>query len=211
MPVWPTSFAGTPATVECAGTGFSTTDPAAIFERHADLDIAEDLGAGADQHAVADLGMAVAGLLAGAAERHVLQDRDIVLDHRRLADDEAGGVVEEDAAAHRHRRIDVGLEDLRRAALQVEREVAPPRVPQPVRQAVGLDGVEALEVEQRLDVALAGRIAVVDRGDVATDDLAEFLIGGQRIVEGAADDVGAHDVESRRWATRFTTASSRRR
>ena len=47
----------------------------------ADLDIAEDLGARADQHATADLGMAVARLLAGAAQRHALHDRDIVLDH----------------------------------------------------------------------------------------------------------------------------------
>ena len=110
----------------CGGTGCSTTEPAATFEQRADLDIAEDLGAGADQHAVADLRMAVAALLAGAAERHVLEDRDVVLDHRGLADDEAGGMVEEDAAAHRHGRIDVGLEDLRRAALQIEREVAAP-------------------------------------------------------------------------------------
>ena len=65
----------------------------------ADLDIAENLRARADQHAVADLRMAVAGLLAGAAQRHALQDRDVVLDHRRLADDEAGRVVEEDALA----------------------------------------------------------------------------------------------------------------
>src|SRR5678815_4820752 len=41
----------------------------------ADLDIAEDLGAGADQHAVADLRMAVLVLLAGAAERDAMQDR----------------------------------------------------------------------------------------------------------------------------------------
>ena len=45
-----------------------------------DLDIAEDLGARADQHAVADLRMPVAALLAGAAERHVLQHRHVVLD-----------------------------------------------------------------------------------------------------------------------------------
>ena len=70
-------------------------DPGAM----ADLDVAEDFRARADQHAVADLGMAVAGLLAGAAERHALQDRDVVLDHRRLADHEAGRVVEEDALA----------------------------------------------------------------------------------------------------------------
>ena len=39
-----------------------------------------NLGAGADEDAVTDLGMAVALLLAGAAEGDVLQDRDIVLD-----------------------------------------------------------------------------------------------------------------------------------
>ena len=44
----------------------------------ADLDVAEDLRARADQHAAADLRMAVAVVLAGAAERHVVQDRDIV-------------------------------------------------------------------------------------------------------------------------------------
>ena len=38
--------------------------------------------------------MPVAGLLAGAAERHALQDRDVVLDHRRLADHETGRVIE---------------------------------------------------------------------------------------------------------------------
>ena len=70
--------------------------------------------------------MAIAALLAGAAEGHILQDRDIVLDHRRLPDDKAGGVIEEDALAERRRRIDVGLEDLGGAALQVEREIDAP-------------------------------------------------------------------------------------
>ena len=65
----------------------------------ADFDVAENLGASADQHAVADLGVAIARILAGAAERHVLQHRDVVLDDGRRADDEAGGVIEEDALA----------------------------------------------------------------------------------------------------------------
>ena len=86
----------------------------------ADLDIAENFRAGADQHAAADLRMAIPVLLAGAAERHALQDRDVVVDHRGLADHEAGGVIEEDAAADRGGGIDVGLEHRRRAALQIE-------------------------------------------------------------------------------------------
>ena len=126
QPAVPTTCAGTPATVVLRGTGWSTTEPAATRAHCADLDVAEDLGAGADQHALPDLGVAVAALLAGAAERHVLQDRDVVLDHRRRADDEAGRVVEEDAAADPRRRVDVGLEHLRGPALEVEREILPP-------------------------------------------------------------------------------------
>ena len=76
----------------------------------ADLDVAEDLGAGADQHAAADLRVTVTAGLAGAAERHTVQDRHIVLDDGRLADHQAGGVVEEDALADARGRIDVGLE-----------------------------------------------------------------------------------------------------
>src|SRR5215510_15219022 len=75
-----------------------------------DLDIAEYLGARSDQYATSNLGMAVARLLAGAAKRHLLQDRDVILDHSGLTHDEPGGMVKEDAAPDWHGRIDVGLE-----------------------------------------------------------------------------------------------------
>ena len=69
-----------------------------------DLDIAENFRARADHHAVADLRMAVPVFLAGAAERHAMQDRDVVFDDGGLADDESGGVIEENAAADFARR-----------------------------------------------------------------------------------------------------------
>ena len=65
----------------------------------ADLDIAENLRARPNQHAAADLRMAVPVFLAGATQRDTMQDRDVVLDHRGLADHEAGAVVEEDTPA----------------------------------------------------------------------------------------------------------------
>src|SRR5260370_38470574 len=65
----------------------------------ADLDIAENFRAGPDQYAVADLGMAILVLLAGAAQRDAVQDRDIVFDHSGLAGHEAGGVITEKATA----------------------------------------------------------------------------------------------------------------
>src|SRR5258708_31841880 len=76
----------------------------------ADLDIAEDLGARSDQYTAADLRVAVAGLLAGAAERHSMQHRDVVLDHGRLAHHETRGVVEENAAPDARGRVYIALE-----------------------------------------------------------------------------------------------------
>ena len=148
QPASPTILAGTPATVTLCGTGFDHHGAGGDARAMTDLDIAENFRARPDQHAVADLGMAVLVLLAGAAERDAVQDRDVVLDHGGLAADEAGGVIEEDAAADLGRRIDVGLEHRRRAALQIIGEILAALLIEPVRQAMGLQGMEALEVEQ---------------------------------------------------------------
>jgi hypothetical protein len=51
-----------------------------------------------------------------------LQDRHVVLHQGGRADEEAGG-IEEDAAAEARGRVDIGLEHLGRAALQVEGEI----------------------------------------------------------------------------------------
>src|SRR6478672_11748528 len=104
--------------MEHHGTG---CDPRAVTH----LDIPEDFGSGADEHAVADLGMTVAALLAGAAERHVLEHRHVVLDHSGRADNETCCVVEEDAATDPGCRMNIGLEHFRRPALEVKREILP--------------------------------------------------------------------------------------
>ncbi len=153
--------------------------------------------------------MAVARLLAGAAESHALKDRDIILDHRRLADDEAGGMVEEHALAHAHGRVDVGLEDLRRPALQVKREIAAPPAEQPVGDTMRLDRVVALEEQHRLDEPVGGRVAVDHRGGVGAHGLGDGGGGLQRLGEGVMDDVRRTSEVARRAATRRATASSK--
>ena len=55
----------------------------------------------------------------------------------------------------------------------------PPTLPQPMREAVRLERVEALEVEHRLDEAVAGRVAVGDGEDVGAE-------GGSPIAGSAA-------------------------
>src|SRR5207248_8232245 len=84
-----------------------------------DFDVAEDLGAGADQDAAADFRVAITGLFAGSTERNLLQHRHVILDHCSLADDQSSGMIEEDPASDADSRVDVGLEDRRRAALQI--------------------------------------------------------------------------------------------
>ena len=56
-------------------------------------DIAQDFGACTDQHAVAYFRVAIAFVLASAAQGDRLQNGDIVADHGGLADDQPGGVV----------------------------------------------------------------------------------------------------------------------
>src|SRR5450759_1288528 len=111
----------------------------------ADLDIAENFRASPDQYAAADLGVAVLIFLAGPAQRDTVQDRDVVFDHSGLADDEAGGVIEEDTAADPGCGIDVGLEHRRRAALQIVGKILAAFLIEPVRQTMRLQGMEALE------------------------------------------------------------------
>ena len=155
--------------------GFEHDRAGSHLGTRADLDIAEDLGACADEHAAPDLGMTVAVFLARAAQRHTLENGDVVLDDGGRADDKTRGMVEEYALADARGRIDVGLEHRRRAALQVEREILPSLLPQPVRQPVGLDCVKPLEIEHRFHEAGAGRVAVIDGLDVDPEDI-EFVL-----------------------------------
>src|SRR5437667_7614194 len=73
------------------GTG---RDPRAM----ANLDIAEDFGAGPDHHAAANFWMTVLVLLAGAAERDAMQDGEDVVNKDGLAGYESRSVYDGDAA-----------------------------------------------------------------------------------------------------------------
>src|SRR3954454_24184216 len=133
--------------------------------------------------------MTVLVLLAGAAERDAMQDRNVILDHSRLAADETGGMVEEDAATDTRGGIDVGLEHRGGAALEIIRKVLAALQPQPVREAMGLDGVKALEVEQGIDEARGGGIAIVDGDEIGAEGIAEIGIVAQRLVIGLAHEI----------------------
>jgi len=156
----------------------------------ADLDVAQNLRAGADQHAVADLGVTVARLLARAAERNALQNRDIILDDTGLADDQRRRVVEEHALADSRRRVDVDAESGRGAALQQQRKIAPPRRQHRVGEPVRLQRVKTFEVEQRLHHPQARGVAVGDRDQVGAERDPDGGVAGDDIVVFLADQRG---------------------
>src|SRR5258706_15951220 len=155
----------------------------------ADLDIAENFRARPDQYAVADLRMAVLVLLAGAAKRDAVQDRDVVFDDSGLADDKSRGVVEENAAADFCGGIDIGLEYRRGPALQIICKILPAFLIEPVRQTVGLQRVETLEVKQRVDEARCRGIAVIYRHHVGAEGVTKIWIVAQGFVKGLANQV----------------------
>src|SRR5215831_14080879 len=137
-----------------------------------DLDIAKNLGARPDHDAVADLRVPVADLVAAAPERHVMQQGDVVIDHRGLADHKACGVIKKNAAADAGGGVNVALEYGRGAALQIIREILTRLGPQPMRQSMGLDRMEALEIQERLDEPAGGGVAIEGRNDVGAERFA---------------------------------------
>ena len=99
-------------------------------------------------------------------------------------------MVDEDALADARGRVDVDVEHRRGEALQIEREIPPPGPQQRMGQAIGLQGVEALEIEHRLDQPHARGIAIGDGHDVGAERLADRRIARDRIVEDLADQRG---------------------
>ena len=81
-------------------------------------DIAENLGPGTDQHAVANFRVAVAFILTRAAQSNGLQDRDIVADYSRLPNNHTRGVIQHDAVAQTRCRVNIDTKFRRHTILE---------------------------------------------------------------------------------------------
>src|SRR5262249_57262669 len=82
-------------------------DPAAV----ADLEGADDLGAGPDDHVVAQGRVALLAFQARPAESHALQQGDVRADLGGLADDDAHAVIDEEARAELRGGMDLDAPD----------------------------------------------------------------------------------------------------
>src|SRR6266568_8882147 len=151
------------------------------------LDIAEDLRASADQHAVANFRVPVARLLARAAEGHFLQDRDVILDQRSLAHDEPRGMIKKNSTSDAHGRIDIGLKHRRRAALEIISKILTPSAPEPKSQSMRLNRVKTLKVKHRFKKAVGRGVAINRRHDVGTECLANRRVSFKRVGVSSPD------------------------
>src|SRR6266498_351558 len=86
---------------------FNDDGAAANLGALTDRDRSEHHRADADSHIVLERWMALASLLAGAAERHALVQRDPIADLARLADHHTHAVVDEETPADRRAGMDL--------------------------------------------------------------------------------------------------------
>ena len=132
-----------------------------------DLHVPQDLRAGPDEDAFPHLRVPVPGLFPRPAQGHLVQHGNVVTDDGGFADDEARGVVDEDAVADPGGGMDVHAENFGDPVLKVQRkEFAFPK-PKTVGYSEGFEGVETFVVQERLR-QFARRLFVFDRADFQT-------------------------------------------
>ena len=128
----------------------------------ADVDRAKHLGSCADQHVVAQRGVALAGVLAGAAQRDAVVDGAVVADLSRLAEDDAHAVVDEQAPADPGTGVDLDAGLMPAALADPSRQKKVPALIQPVRDAVIDQNVKAGVQQNDLQHAARGGVLALD-------------------------------------------------
>ena len=143
------------------------TDAAVV----AHLKRAEHLGAGRNQHIVANGRVALAGIVARAAERHAVVDRAVVTDLGGFADHDAHAVVDEQAAADGRARVDLDAGQVARKLGKPARKEKTIVLVEPVRLPVQDERMEALVKQKDLKCGARSGIAVADRARVVKQAL----------------------------------------
>src|SRR5262245_51738079 len=132
----------------------------------AEFDMPEALRTRTDQHAAANRRMPVGTLIACPTQRPPMQDRDVIANDCGFAHHQTGGMVKEDALSDAGSRVDIRLEYAGRAALQVKRKIPPTAIEQPMREAMRLQRMKPLEIQDGFHEAQASGIAVINRLDI---------------------------------------------
>jgi hypothetical protein len=175
----------------------------------ADGDAAEHGGAGVDDHVVLQdrvprqaLGEVAVGVHREAlgAQGDVLVQPHALADDGRLADDDAGAVVDEEAGADGGARVDVDAGAAVRHFGHDARQQRQAQLVQLVRQAVVDHGVHAGIAQQHLVDAARRRVALPGGHHVGVEHAADGRQGGCEVAQQAAGALLQHLGRGRRLA-----------
>ena len=103
-------------------------------------------------------------------------------------------MIEHDAFAHDASGMNVHAEHFRVPALDEKRQFLAPALPQEVREAVYLDGLETLQVQNHRQVGVDRRVALEDGQDVAGCTVDDLDGGAIRFFEEFPHGHHRHDV-----------------
>ena len=142
----------------------------------ADADIAEDLRARSDHHAIADGGMPLAGVFSRAAERDALVHQDVVADLAGFADHHAHSVIDEAAAADGRAGMDFDAGHRTRKLRGQPRQQYPAAGIEAVRHPMQHQRVKAGIAQNNFEHAPRGRIAPENGVDLLANDSGHVVL-----------------------------------
>ena len=153
---------------------------------------AENRGVRVYHHVVLDVGVALQPLYKRAArilvereasERDALVETDVASYHRRLADYNAGSVIDEEPLAYRRARVDVDARLGVRKLAHDARDDRDLKLVEDMRQAVDSDRIEPGIRHHDLHSARRRRVAVIRCLNVGFDETANFRESRHKVVD----------------------------
>mmetsp|Transcript_12309 Transcript_12309/g.35044 ORF Transcript_12309/g.35044 Transcript_12309/m.35044 type:complete len:334 (-) Transcript_12309:422-1423(-) len=123
-------------------------------------DWTEHRGPRPDQHPISNCRMPHPCPGATPTQRHMMQQRHIIANHRRLTNHHTRRVIDHQSLAQRRTGVDIDVKHLRHPGLQRHRQALPVILPHPVRYPLHLNRLKTLEKAKPVQIRLARRIPV---------------------------------------------------
>ena len=140
----------------------------------ANLDVPQELCVCAEHDTVADFRVTVADFVACTAQRDAVQEAYVVPNDCGLADDDVRGMVNQEPVPDLGGRVEVHAELAADDVLEHLGRETPVFEPERMRGSVGLQSLETLEQQERLEVAGARGVAENGRVQVLAGGNEEF-------------------------------------
>ena len=138
--------------------------------------------------------MTVLLFLARPAQSDRVQHRHVVAHDRGFANHDGMGVVDHDPLADRRGGVDIDAKNLAHAHLHEIGQIPFTLFPQVMAHTVGLHGLIAFEIQDRLQQPVAGGVTLVNRHQIGTCRLDQVGITGKGLLHHLMDHHHRHFI-----------------